>query len=118
MELDTEIELYETDRPRIEQVAVRLREYVGTRRHKDAFVREVAERFAEQGYLVDVKLVIVGEGDEQVFHPTVMIAGRVDPEPEYDHERQQREMRAAVLGEPGPVAMPGKGGLWMFKGLG
>lgn len=118
MELDTAIELYETDRPRIEQVAARLREYIGTRRHKDAFVREVAERFAEAGYLVDVKLTIVGEADDQVFYPEVMISGRAEPEPEYDHERQQRELRAAVLGEAGPVAMPGKGGTWMFKGLG
>jgi hypothetical protein len=119
MELDSAIELYETDRPRIEQVAGRLREYVGTRRTKDSFIREVAERFAEAGYFVDIKLTTVDDGKDAVtFFPQIMISGRVDPEPEYDHERQRREVRQAELAEAGPVAMPGRDGLWAPRGVG
>jgi hypothetical protein len=119
MEVDAGIELYESDRPRIERVAARLRQHVGARRQKDAFIREVAERFAEEGYLVDIRLTTVdGGGDDVVFHPCVTISGRVDIEPGYDHERQGRELRAAELGERGPVGMPGHGGIWTPKGVG
>ncbi len=119
MELDTAIELYETDRPRIERVAARLREHVGARRQKDDFLREVAERFAEEGFLVDVKLTTVdGGGDEVTFYPLITIAGRVEPEEGYDHDRQRHEVRSTELAEAGPVAMPGRGGLWAPKGVG
>ncbi len=119
MELDAGIELYETDRPRIERVADQLRQHVGTRRQKESFLREVVERFAEEGYLVDVRLVTVdGGGDDITFHPRVTISGRVDIEPEYDHDRQRREVRAVVVDERGPVGMPGHGALWTPKGTG
>ncbi len=119
MELDSAIELYESDRPRIERVAERLRQHVGARRQKDAFLREVAERFAEEGFLVDIRLTTVdGGADDVTFYPVITISGRVEAEAEYDHGRQAREVRAAELGERGPVGMPGAGRLWSPKGVG
>ncbi len=119
MDIESAIELYDHDRATVARVVSRLQAHVGTRREKQAFLREVAERFAEAGYLVDIELTTTdGGGDDVTFYPTVTIAGRVDIEPDYDHDRQRHEVRAKDLAEAGPVAMPGAGTLWTPKGRG
>jgi hypothetical protein len=112
MQVGSDIELYESDNPRIIAVASKLKEHVGKRLSKDAFVREVMERFHEAGYLVDVKVTtMVAEGGT-VYHPEITVCGRVEREDEYDFERQAAEVRASDLGERGGVGMPGAGKLW------
>lgn len=125
MDLDSDIELYDSDIPALVRVTEQLRRHVGTRREKDSFLREMAERFAEAGFLVDIRLTTVdGGGDDVIFHPEVTISGRVDIETGYDHDRQRHEVRANLAGVAGqdavatPVAMPGSGALWTPKGRG
>lgn len=126
VDLSADIELYDSDRLALGRVAARLREHVGTRRTRESFAREVMERFAEEGYLVDVQVTTVETpGGDVIFHTGVTVAGRVDIEAGYDHERQRHEVRANILGVEGqpdapvaPVAMPGAGGLWVPQGSG
>ncbi len=126
MDVGASIELYDSDRVALGRVVGRLREHVGTRRTRESFAREVMERFAEEGYVTDVRVTTVEtEGGDLVFHTSVTVVGRVDIQAEYDHERQRHEVRANILGVVGqqdapvaPVAMPGAGALWVPQGAG
>lgn len=118
MQVESDIELYETDVPRLQAVARKLREAVGERRGKEAFVREVMERFHEAGYVVDVKISTHVADGGAVFYPEISVSARVEPEAEYDYERQAAEVQAADLGRRGGVGMPGEGKLWTPGGQG
>lgn len=119
MQIDSGIELYDSDKLKIQAVIQKLRARVGTRMDKSAFLREVAERFAEAGYLVDIKVTTTEDNDgDQTFHPEITISSRVEEEQAYDYDRQRHEVQSNVLGVAGqdakaaPVAMPGAGKLW------
>ena len=112
MQVTADIELYDSDVPKIKAVAAKLREAVGERRNKEAFVREVMGRFHEAGYVVGVKITTQVANGGTVFYPEITIEQRVEPEAEYDYARQAAEVQSAELARRAGVGMPGAGKLW------
>jgi hypothetical protein len=119
MEIDSTIDLYDSDRIGVDRVVNALAAKQGTMQDPREFAREIFERFADVGLLVDVAVATINPGEhDEHYGFAVMVSGRVDPEAEFDHERMSHEVRADILGQRGervgsaPVAMPGAGGLW------
>lgn len=101
--LDAEIDLYEEDILAIQRVITALSQNIGKQRNLEGFRQEVINRFGEIGFEVDVKLYEAqreGEGDEFI-HPSITITGRIEPEEEFDHARQARQVQTNIRGIKG-----------------
>ena len=97
MNLDSLIDLYDSDFFKIEAVAKKLNESVGKPRQMEGFRKEILERFEEQGFRVNVK--VWSTPVDGVYTFDVEIVDRCEPlRNGYDHERQAWEVQNAILG--------------------
>lgn len=102
-------DLYEHEKVAAESLRRLLNEKYGGRTVNEAdYVNEARARYAEIGlvahvYFIDDTTDI--PGDMTFFRtPKIDVVGRVDPLREYDHDRQQWEVRKGVFdGKPGLV---------------
>lgn len=98
------IDLYDTEILAMEKVLEALeRSSEGAFVDRDAWTREVKERFAEIGLVVDVKWWRTNEAG--VLAPDIEIVGRVSKDDEFDHARMAHEVQHDVLdlGEGGII---------------
>jgi hypothetical protein len=94
------IDLYDSDLIKMEDVVAVLNRKVGTRTSIEAFDKEIKERMAEAGYLVDVKWNEFAKGGKKVEDgamPTIEVIGRVEVEKEFDHDKLAHEIRDNIL---------------------
>lgn len=98
------IELYDHEVDQAIIVQYKLTERAREKRHNYVdFEREIRERFAEIGLVVEVSwynFAAGGQVQEGVM-PEVTITGRTDPAFTFDPDRQVHEATANVLGLPG-----------------
>ena len=93
-------DLYDSDFLKIEDVVWKLNRKVGTRTNIEAFDKEIKERMAEAGYLVDVKWNEFAKGGKKIeggAMPTIEVIGRVEVEKEFDHEKLAHEIQNNIL---------------------
>lgn len=117
-DLESDIDLYDHERIKINAVASTLREAIGEHRNLEGFRREIMNRFAEIGLVTDVRVFTDESAAEPVYAFKVLITDRTEvTEDEFDHDRQGYEVRSNILNldqKDSPnktsVAMPGK--LW------
>lgn len=98
--LESEIDLYDSDRLALNKVINTLAQAVGTLRSLEGYRQEIMDRFFEAGFLTDVRVFeaeVEGTGDK-VFHFKVVLTGRAEKEEEFDHERQAHEVQSDLLG--------------------
>lgn len=95
MDVTNDIELYESDRPKIVAVAQHFASRIGTYTTAEALAVDITGRFEDAGYRVDLVFGVQDQAGTKTFLPHVRIVGRVEPEAEYDYERQAREVQAA-----------------------
>lgn len=89
-------DLYDHEIVAIDEVMRKLQDKQGTFTSMEGFRKEAIGRFAEIGFVVDVK---VWETDEPgTYAVDLDITGRCEPQEGFDHERQQWEVREDVLG--------------------
>lgn len=105
-ELDSDIELYDSDRIALRQIVDALSaSSTGKQRSIDGFAREVLDKFAAAGFYVDVRMFTdegySGPESERVWYPKIVITGRIEKDAEFDHERMGHEVRSNILGVPG-----------------
>lgn len=94
------IDLYDSDFKKMEDVVAVLNRKVGTRTNIQAFDKEIKERMAEAGYIVDVKwneFARDGKKIEGGAMPTIEVIGRCEVEEEFDHERMAHEVQNNIL---------------------
>lgn len=100
MEVTSDINLYDSELLRVEEVALKLQEKTGTRRDAEDFRREIIGRFEEIGLIVQTRVLIPADtpyGREPEFVMFgVVITDRCEHKP-FDHERQAHEVRADIL---------------------
>lgn len=90
VEVDDSLDLYDSDILKIEVALNALMEHQGKRMVVESFRKEAIERFAEQGFVVDV---LTWETDQPGLYAfDFKITGRVEPLEEFDHERQSHEV--------------------------
>lgn len=99
--LESDIELYDTDRLTLNKVVRSLQDSIGKRREPQKWAEEVLERFEEAGFYTDVRLV---ELDDGAIGTAITLTGRVDEVgtvggKEFDHDRMGHEVRSNLLGK-------------------
>lgn len=94
-EVNSSIELYDSDIAKIGEVIAALNERKQRSVNLDAFRREAIERFQEAGFSVDVKCYDTNVTGVYAFD--MDITGRCEPVL-FDHERQRHEVVNDVLG--------------------
>ncbi len=114
MAVEAEVDLYDSDILKIEQVIKVLNRRVWTRQDHGAFIREAKDRFHAIGLEVDVLMLPMD--DQHGWDPKITIMRRVEQRHEFDPEKMAWEVQRDVLGidEPGTVSM-GKNGLIVVK---
>lgn len=94
-EISSQIDLLDSDVLAIEEAVKPLQAKRGQRMHMESFRKEILDRFAEQGFKVDVK---VWDTDQPgVYAFDIDIVARMEPQP-FDVERMQHEVRNDLLG--------------------
>lgn len=104
MAVGAAIELYDSEVLKIEDVLLKLNEKVGTERNIKDFEREIKDRFADIGLIVEVnwyEYAVEGTKIEGGAMPQVTITGRVEGPEEFDYDRQRHEVVGNVLELPG-----------------
>lgn len=102
-DVEAEIDLYDSELLEVRRVVSVLSEAQGTTRDLEGFRREVVDRFAEVGLVVDVRVYEARhENRPDVVHLfKIVLTGRTEPLGEFDHERQAHEVRANLLDQLG-----------------
>lgn len=97
------IDILDSEVLQIEKVINILKERSRTRRNYDDFQREIKERFAEIGFVVDVAWYETNQADVKM--PEIVIKGRTEAKA-FDRERMTAEVTGDVLGfgEGGVIA--------------
>lgn len=125
IEMDTQVQLLDSEVVEIGKVAAKLNRFRNTHTNLESFGREVQERFAEIGLLVRVGLKPLHYGGETVYGIVLTIMDHIGDEDSkpFDHEKMGHEVRSNIRGldqpdvAPSPkVGMPGRGALWTPKG--
>lgn len=105
MELNTEdVELYDSDRAALQGLVRWLNQRLssGGPQRIEAVADEIMERLYKLGFESEVRFSTddnyTGPEEERIWYPSVYLTARVDPEAEYDHERQGHEVRSDILG--------------------
>lgn len=95
------IELYDSEVLTIEEILAALARRAEGRRDRDAFDREIKERFADAGFAVAVNWYHVADraGQEvpDVYMPEITINDRVQKGVPFDHDRQVHEVTNDLL---------------------
>jgi len=90
------IELYDSDILVVEKILHILQERGHQRSHdRDAFDKEIKERFFDAGYIVDVKWYSTNVAE--VYAPDIEIIGRTEKQGEFDHEKMGYEVVNDIL---------------------
>ena len=106
MDVDSQIELYDSEFLAIEQGPLAwANRRTGSRRNIDQFCRDMTEQFAMIGLVVDVQPWTTLDPDVYAFK--LIIQGRTVAQ-RFDFERMQHEVRANIL------EIPGAGGVIKF----
>lgn len=113
-ELDTEVELYDSDVLAIEGVVKDLNQARQRVTTVDSWRNEIINRFAEINLRADVVLrsIEAVEDHEGFMHTpddtriltTITIKGRIEQEAEFDHDKMAHEVRANIRGLNQPTA--------------
>lgn len=100
-DLISDIELYESDMPKIAAVGQIIKERQGTWGEPEAIAAEIGERFLDAGYMVEVMLGVSESAGVNLYSFNIRLTGRaVEKIEEYDHERQAAEVRKAAGVKP------------------
>lgn len=101
--VESDIDLYDTERVRLNQALNVIRASVGTRRNLESFRQEILDSMWQCGFRVDVR---VFEGtmeddpsQETIFFFKLVIVGRSESEEEFDHDRMKHEVLNDVIGQ-------------------
>lgn len=109
MNLNSLIDLYDSDFFVIEQIAKKLNESSGKLRQVEGFRKEIIERFEEAGLRVDVKTWSTNLDGAYAFD--IEIVDRCERLSHgFDHDRQAWEVQNAILGldDPGSFNRDGR----------
>lgn len=106
MDLESEVELYESDIKRINEVCQKLGRWVGTKSDYDAFFNEAQNLFNNAGFAISIQYKVYADGsvpDQMPYQFTITSRLRKEA---FDHERQSWEVQHNVLGsDPNPGAI-------------
>lgn len=96
------IELYDSDILVIEEILAHLARRAEGRRDRDAFDREIKERFTDAGFEVATSWFHVADrrtGQEvpDVYMPEITVNGRVQKRFTFDHDQQVHEVTNDLL---------------------
>lgn len=107
MDVESRVELYDSDMKTINDVCQRLNSWVGTKADYDSFFNEVQTLFHNAGFVISIQYKIYVDGSVPETMPyQFTIVDRVRPESGFDHERQAWEVQRDVLGtDPNPGAL-------------
>lgn len=100
--LESDVELYDTDRVALNGALQKIQASVGTRQNLEDFRQRIVGMLWDIGFKSDVR-VFEGfmENDpsrDTMYFFKIVLNGRVTVEKEYDHDRQQHEVIHDVLG--------------------
>lgn len=93
---DESLDLLDSDILRIEAAVQALMQHQGKRMVVENFRKEAIERFAEQGFVVNVLTWTTNQPGLYLFE--FEITGRQEPQYEFDHERMRHEVVNDLLG--------------------
>lgn len=95
VEADESLDLLDSEILKVEAALQALMEHQGKRMVLENFRKEAKERFAEQGFVVDVLCWQTNQPGLYAFD--FKITGRCEPIYEFDHERQRYEVINDIL---------------------
>lgn len=114
-EVDVQVDLYDSDIPRLENVLRALSPAQGHRVNLEGFRKEVIERFGEEGFGVDVKVYEKEYLSGETVYQFNIALTSVKRSEEFDHDRMAHEVQHDILdiSEPGKiVGDPHSGGIF------